>query len=93
MLNMTVMMMIWVLSRRLRSRNSSQDEVSDPDERADLHYDGHLDAFDNERMIGFSRANRVRLERARVTLMARHDDAANQMEMLWCATNETMQWM
>ena len=79
-------------TRRLRCRNSSQDEVSDPDERADLH-DGHLDAFDNERMIGFSRANRVRLERARVTLMARHDDAANQMEMLWCATNETMQWM
>ena len=65
-------------TRRLRYRNSSQDEVSDPDERADLHYDGHLDAFDNERTIGFSRANSVRLERARATLMARHDDAANQ---------------
>eukprot|EP00435_Cladocopium_sp_Y103_P035823 s1403_g9.t1 len=53
--------------RRIRYQNSSQDEVSDPDEWATLHY-GHLDDDENDRMLAFSRANRIRLARAANTL-------------------------
>eukprot|EP00435_Cladocopium_sp_Y103_P035839 s3673_g9.t1 len=61
--------------RRIRYQNSSQGEVSDPDEWATLHY-GHLDNDEYDRMIAFSRANRIRLERAANTLRQRHDAAA-----------------
>eukprot|EP00435_Cladocopium_sp_Y103_P025630 s3633_g6.t1 len=61
--------------RRLRYRNSSQEEVSDPDEWAKLHY-GHMDFDDCERMVAYSRANRFRLNRAAATLRGRHSNAA-----------------
>ena len=48
---------------RRRYQQSTMDEVSKPDEWAELHY-GHLDRCDNQRMIAFSRANQVRLRGA-----------------------------
>ena len=71
--------------RRRRYLDSSMDEVSEPDEWAEMHY-GHLDQFNNERMVAFTQANQVRLRRAIDTLTWRRaqaevagdwDDAAN----------------
>ena len=50
------------------------EEVSDPDEWADVHY-GHMEQFNNERMIAFSRANQLRLRRAIDTLTWRRAQA------------------
>eukprot|EP00435_Cladocopium_sp_Y103_P018802 s4016_g4.t1 len=61
--------------RRRRYLEDFQDQVSNPDEWADLHY-GHLDNDAYDRMIAYSRANRIRFQRAATTLMRRHDDAA-----------------
>eukprot|EP00435_Cladocopium_sp_Y103_P059552 s975_g21.t1 len=66
-----------VYERRRRYLNSGQDEVSDPDEWADIHY-GNLEFFDYDRMIAFSRANQIRLRRAADTLRGRHDAAATE---------------
>jgi hypothetical protein len=63
--------------RRARYMNSSQDEVSEPDEWAILHY-GHMDQDAYERMVAFSRANQIRLARAARTLQERHDTEAAQ---------------
>ena len=62
--------------RYLRYLNSSQDEVSEPAEWANFHY-AHMDQFSYERMIAYSRANRIRLTRAPRTLRDRHDAAAS----------------
>ena len=61
--------------RCTRYLNSSQDEVSEPYEWANVHY-GHMDQWAYERMIAYSRANRIRLGRAAQTLRDRHNDAA-----------------
>ena len=61
--------------RRRRYVSSSQDEVSNPDEWADVQF-GHLDSEAYERMLAYSRANRIRLQRAAATLNRRHDEAA-----------------
>ena len=61
--------------RRRRYVSSSQDEVSNPDEWADVQF-GHLDSDAYERMLAYSRANRIRLQRAAATLNRRHDEAA-----------------
>ena len=50
--------------------------MSEPDEWANVHY-GHMDQFSYERMIAYSRANRIRLTRAARTLRDRHDAAAS----------------
>ena len=60
--------------RYTRYLNSSQDEVSEPDEWANVHY-GHMDQWAYERMIAYSRANRIRLGRAAQTLRDKHNDA------------------
>eukprot|EP00435_Cladocopium_sp_Y103_P016569 s1241_g4.t1 len=60
--------------RALRYNNSTQDEVSDPDEWADRHY-GNQDWDQYDRMVAFSRANRIRLQRALDALEARRDAA------------------
>eukprot|EP00435_Cladocopium_sp_Y103_P008884 s2549_g2.t1 len=62
-------------TRRMRYRDSSQDEVSKPDEGAEVHY-GHMDPDAYERMVAYSRANQLRLNRAAETLRNRHDAAA-----------------
>eukprot|EP00435_Cladocopium_sp_Y103_P072259 s475_g39.t1 len=72
--------------RRLRYLNSSQDEVSDPDEWAGVHY-GHMNWDDYERMVAYSRANRLRLQRASQTLQGRYNAAmvsGNQEETANC---------
>ena len=46
--------------RRARYMSSSQEEVSDPEERAETHY-GNLDVNNYERMVAFSRASQLRL--------------------------------
>ena len=61
----------------VRYLNSSQDEVSEPDEQANVYY-GHMDRFAYERMVAYSRANRMRLDRAAGILRNRHDAAAVQ---------------
>ena len=63
--------------RHVRYLNSSQDEVSEPHEWANVHY-GHMDQFAYERMVSYSRANRIRLDRAAGILRNRHDAAAVQ---------------
>ena len=57
--------------------NISQDEVSDPDESAQVHH-GHMDQETYERMIAFSRADRIRFNRAMKSLQHPHDEAAAQ---------------
>ena len=37
---------------------------------------GHLDSDAHERMLAYSRSNRIRLQRAAATLNRRHDEAA-----------------
>ena len=60
--------------RRTRYLAASQDEVSDPDEWENYHY-GHAEEFDYDRMVAYSRANQLRLERALVTLSNRRANA------------------
>ena len=60
--------------RRTRYLAASQDEVSDPDEWANYHY-GHAEEFDYDRIVAYSRANQLRLERALVTLSNRRANA------------------
>ena len=60
-----------------RSLNSSQDEVSDPDEWADVHF-GHMNQWQYERMQAFSQANQNRLRRAAEILRGRHEAAVAQ---------------
>ena len=55
--------------RRRRYVSSSQDEVSNPDEWADVQF-GHLDSEAYERMLAYSRANRIRLQRAATRIHA-----------------------
>ena len=61
----------------VRYLNSPQDEVSEPDEWANVHY-GNLDTDSYERLVAYSRANRIRLNRAADTLRRRHDAAASE---------------
>ena len=65
------------MSATFRYLNSSQDEVSEPDEWANVHY-GHLDTDSYERLVAYSRANRIRLNRAADTLRRRHDAATSE---------------
>ena len=60
--------------RRARYMSSSQEEVSDPEERAEAHYGG-LDVDNYERMVSFSRANRLRLQSALESLRMRRNIA------------------
>ena len=52
--------------RRHRYQNSEQDEVSDPDEWAEVHFGG-MDGDNHQRMVAFSDANQLRLRRAMQT--------------------------
>ena len=61
-------------TRDRRYRNSDQDEVSEPDHWSMLHY-GHLAWDDHERMLSFSRANQIRLNRAIYNLQERRQAA------------------
>eukprot|EP00435_Cladocopium_sp_Y103_P059432 s200_g21.t1 len=63
--------------RGRRYQESPQDEVSDPDEWAERHYGG-LEWDNYQRMIAFSRANRLRLQRALHSLQARREAAEFQ---------------
>ena len=60
--------------RRARYMSSSQEEVSDPEERAEAHYGG-LDVDNYERTVAFSRANRLRLQSALESLRMRRNIA------------------
>ena len=61
-------------ARDERYRNAEMDKVSEPDHWAMLRY-GHL-AWDNyDRMLAFSQANQVRLNRAIESLRERRDQA------------------
>ena len=61
-------------ARRARYLEASQDEVSDPDEWANYHYGG-ADQYDHGRMVAYSRANQLELERALVSLSNRRANA------------------
>ena len=61
-------------ARDRRYRESNQDEVSEPDHWSMLHY-GHLAWDDHERMLSFSQANQIRLNRAINTLQERRQAA------------------
>ena len=54
--------------------NSSQDEVSELDEWARIHYAG-LPWDDYDRMVALSQANRLRLQNAVVSLNERRQQA------------------
>ena len=60
--------------RRARYMSSSQEEVSDPEERAETHY-GNLDVNNYERMVAFPRANQLRLRSALESLRMRRNIA------------------
>ena len=64
------------VDRRRRYSDASQDEVSDPEFWAEVHY-GEADEFNYERMVAFSRANQVRLRNALASLHRRREDAVN----------------
>ena len=63
--------------RRQRYQNSGQDEVSDPDEWAELHFGG-MDSDNHQRMVAFSEANQLRLRRAMQSLEQRRERAEAQ---------------
>ena len=63
--------------RRHRYQNSEQDEVSDPDEWAEVHFGG-MDADNHQRMVAFSEANQLRLRRAMQSLEQRREQAEVQ---------------
>ena len=59
--------------RYVRYRAGTQDEVSEPDEWANAQY-GHMDQWQFERMVAYSRANWIRLDRVAGILRNRHDE-------------------
>ena len=59
-------------SRRRRYLESMQDQVSEPDEWAEIHY-SHLPWDNYERMVAFSRANQLRLNNAIESLNQRRE--------------------
>ena len=61
-------------TRDERYRNSTMDEVSNPDHWATLHY-GDRESQDHDRMVAFSQANQMRLERTISILEDRRDQA------------------
>ena len=63
--------------RRQRYQSSGQDEVSDPDEWAELHF-GRMDWDNHQRMVAFSDANQLRLRRAMQSLEQRRETAEAQ---------------
>ena len=64
------------IDRRRRYSDANQDEVSDPEFWAEVHY-GEADEYNYERMVAFSRANQVRLRNALASLHRRREDAVN----------------
>ena len=64
------------VDRRRRYADATQDEVSDPEFWAEVHY-GEADTFNYERMLAFSRANQLRLTNALASLQRRREDAVN----------------
>ena len=61
-------------TRNRRCMESNPDEFSDPDHWAQLHH-GQMDWDDCERMLAFSRANQIRLQRAIEPLQQRRCNA------------------
>ena len=71
--------------RRQRYQSSGQDEVSDPEEWVELHFGG-MDWDNHQRMLAFSDANQLRLERAMRSLEQRRETAETQGS--WAETAE-----
>ena len=70
--------------------SSSQEEVSDPEERAETHY-GNLDVNNYERMVAFSRANQFRLRSVLESLRMRRNIA--EVDGNWEeASNYSVRW-
>eukprot|EP00435_Cladocopium_sp_Y103_P033081 s730_g8.t1 len=63
--------------RERRYRDSSQEEVSDPDEWAERHY-GELEWDNHQRMVAFSHANQLRLRRAMESLEQKREAGHEQ---------------
>ena len=64
------------IDRRRRYADANQDEVSDPEFWAEVHY-GEADTYNYERMMAFNQANQVRLRNALASLHRRREDAVN----------------
>ena len=64
------------VDRRRRYADASQDEISDPEFWAEVHY-GEADTYNHERMLAFSRTNQERLTNALASLQRRREDAVN----------------
>ena len=67
------------VDRRRRYSDATQDEVSDPEFWAEVHY-GEADVFNYDRMVAFSRANQLRLANAIASLQRRREEAENAQD-------------